>query len=119
MKKPHQIRKEAMALLQGIISPSVFNEKDPKPLKVGILKNIFELIEKRNLPVSKRTIRRSMFIYTRTLKYLKSFEKYEFRYDLDGNPSEPLSKEEKEQAMQLWRETKAKLKAKGKNIKLS
>lgn len=98
ISKKFEFRKNAMALLQGVISPVLFNVKKPKPLKLGIIKDIFEYVDKNNLGISRRTIRECIALYTSNFYYLKALAKEEFRYDLQGNPCGQVSPEHKKSA---------------------
>lgn len=123
-RRTYEFRKNAMALLQGVISPNLFNKENPKPLKLGIIKDIFEYVAKNNLAVSRKTIRESIKLYTSDFYYLKALAKEEFRYDLQGNPCGQVSPEHKKAAKEQLKIRglkihKARLKTKRKLRKLA
>jgi len=71
--------------------PKSFNFKSPVPLKINIHKDI----RAREAPVSYRQRIKVLRAYLYSYGYLKAVLEGEWRHDLDGNPVEPISKEQK------------------------
>lgn len=84
IKHPQQDRfQEALELLRDLY-PKSFNRESPKPLKIGIDKDI---IKKGFWPYSVRFLRRVLSFYANSKKYQQSLLKESYRYSLEGNPA--------------------------------
>ncbi|MCF6765000.1 ProQ/FinO family protein [Thiotrichales bacterium 19S3-7] len=77
--------------------PRLFNYQSPKPLKVGILEDIFIVVGDR-LPQSKSHYKRVLSYYTGTKRYLNSVLDSRHRYDLMGKPVAEITQEHKQAA---------------------
>lgn len=62
--------------------PKAFNWNDPKPLKIGIDKDM-QLDEE----LSASKLKRALAAYTRSHRYKKCLEKHAVRIDLEGQPA--------------------------------
>ena len=71
--------------------PQTFNFKNPKPLKIGIHKDILN----REPPFSPTQIRKVLDVYVNSPEYLKSVLNGSCRYDLDGAFVGDVSPEQK------------------------
>ncbi|MBW8309221.1 MAG: ProQ/FinO family protein [Candidatus Paracaedibacteraceae bacterium] len=81
--------------------PQCFSEKNPKPLKLKIEKDIFaELPE--NLPFSRLHLREALGVYTHWSKYRAVLAQSTHRYDLWGNAVEELLASHKTHAQQQF-----------------
>ena len=92
--------------------PSAFNAC-PKPLKIGIINDLTTdpmLMNK----ISRTRLRKFLILYTKSVKYLKSFQNADSRIDLLGNPCDEITKEHKDYANEQLIE---KLKARKKYVK--
>lgn len=85
---------QARALLEGFF-PDIFNFKKPKPLKVGIHLDLFELCKKKALPFTEQDIHLSLYFYVENIRYLKALVTYQHRYDLKGNKCELIDKDQR------------------------
>jgi len=97
--------------------PKAFNFKSPVPLKV----NIHQDIRARESPVSYRQRIKVLRAYLYSYGYQKAVLEGEWRHDLDGNPVEPISKEQKAYAQEqlqrkkeIWNNRKKQIKKQGK-----
>ena len=90
-KEKELFKKETKAFLEGIISPKLFNFESPRPLKIGIQKDIYKLVEEKNLPIEKAQIQHCLRFYVRSEQYHKAVLSNQFRYDLEGNPFGEIS----------------------------
>ena len=73
---------EALDLLKDLY-PKSFTRENPKPLKIGIDKDI---INKGFWPYSARFLRRVLSFYMNTKEYQQNLLKGTYRYSLEGNP---------------------------------
>lgn len=94
-KEKELFKKETKAFLEGIISPKLFNFESPRPLKIGIQKDIYKLVEEKNLPIEKAQVQHCLRFYVRSEQYHKAVLSNQFRYDLEGNPFGEISEQEK------------------------
>lgn len=72
--------------------PKVFNPSQFKPLKKGIIKDILKHAE---FPFSEKCLQEALHIYIFSSRYLKCFQIYSERYDLEGNPCDIIREIEK------------------------
>jgi len=80
--------------------PHAFNtEKQVKPLKIGIINDIFAYLEENQIThLSKSKIRQAMVVFTRRMEYLVCLKCREPRVDLDGNATTEVTEDEALQA---------------------
>lgn len=77
--------------------PKCFREDHALPLKVGILKDIFDLLPK-DKTISRIHIRRALKFYTNHPLYQKALSKKAERFDLNGDVVSIISDEHKQLA---------------------
>ncbi len=90
--------------------PKSFSKTDPKPLKLRIEFDIFEII-KDNDDFSNVNIRNALGFYTSRLAYQESFLTHSHRVDLDGNEAEEIEQKHKDFAATRIEEIKLKIEA--------
>ena|ERR1700733_9241138 len=80
---------ESVKVMMSAIFPVFSDLKNPKPLKIGINKDIFKLIDEHpNAGIlSKKKIRMFLYWYTSKKSYQKALLNTDIRYDLDANLS--------------------------------
>ncbi len=86
--------------------PNCFSKEDPKPLSVGIFKDI---LLRGNWPHSKTFLSSTLKFYTKSTTYQKAIIELERRYLLNGDLSQEITDFEKESAikkLQLLEELK-------------
>jgi ProP effector len=74
--------------------PKCFREDHALPLKVGILKDIFEQLPK-DQSISRIQVRRALKFYTNHPLYQKALTKKEERFDLNGDVVSTITGEHK------------------------
>lgn len=74
--------------------------RDCLPLAIGIDKQLIA----RQPDVPRKVLRIALGQHTNSLRYLKSLEKATHRFDLDGQPAEPLTDEHRKHAATTLRE---------------
>lgn len=87
---PTEIQRKSPAELFRLLSakwPAAFNAVEPKPLKIGILRDI----RAGQHEMSEEELERALRAYTKTNKYLASMVAGAPRVDLNGNPSGEVS----------------------------
>lgn len=77
--------------------PKCFGGNEILPLKIGIREDISADLPS-DAPVSKCGIRNALSFYTRCYPYWKALVNHDYRYDLQGNPVELISKKHLEDA---------------------
>jgi hypothetical protein len=87
--------------------PTLFDLKNPKPLKRRIEQDIFPHLSE---PFTKSQVRVALQAYTNRNAYLNSLLKEVQRYDLSGNPVEEISDHEKQYTQRKQLDKKLKLK---------
>ena len=86
--------------------PNCFTiEGEAKPLKIGIFQDILSRLENSEV-LSKTKLRVALRGYTMGWRYLYSIKEGTHRVDLDGNPTEVITKEQEEHAQQQLKESK-------------
>lgn len=75
--------------------PEVFDHSNPKPLAIGIRKDLYNACNLPNVH-----IKRFMYYWTNTEKYLWSLIKSSSRYDLNLNKKGVITDEQKELALE-------------------
>jgi len=103
---PVQTAKGLLAELQGAFP--IF--RDCLPLAIGIDKQLLVL----RPDVSKKVLRSTLGMHTRSVPYLKVLQNAETRFNLDGSAADPVSAEHKALAAQTLREHFKQLAAKRK-----
>ncbi|OCG09146.1 hypothetical protein A9G13_03620 [Gilliamella sp. wkB178] len=94
--------------------PNCFTlEGEAKPLKIGIFQDILLHLENNDL-LSKTKLRVALRGYTMSWRYLYSIKEGVHRVDLDGNPTDVITKEQMEYAQQQLKDSKQKVKERSK-----
>lgn len=94
--------------------PNCFTiEGEAKPLKIGIFQDIISRLENSEL-LSKTKLRIALRTYTMGWRYLYCIKEGANRVDLDGNPTEVITKEQMEHAQQQLKESKEQAKERAK-----
>jgi hypothetical protein len=75
--------------------PEAFNFNDPKPLKLGIQRDLLLV----SSPCSKNQLRKCLEIYCGSRCYLKSIVQENSRYNLSGEKVEEIAQEHKDHAV--------------------
>jgi len=88
--------------------PNVFNFNNPKPLKMGVRKELLLAPS----PYSKRQVNKCLGVYCSTKAYLESIIQGDWRYDLNGAQVETITQEQKDHAAKQLAERKNKFKNK-------
>lgn len=92
-------RLDALHWLQTRFPAAFDNRTQIRPLNVGIMTDILQHADQADLVgISKSKLREAVVLYTRRLDYLACLKAREFRVDLMGNPSVPVTEEEAERA---------------------
>lgn len=78
--------------------PEVFHWKNPKPLKIGILKDLLALRLEERKDLSRLNLQMALSFYTSRVSYLRAVVGGDQRFDLVGNPVEEIQKDHKEDA---------------------
>lgn len=95
--------------------PKCFGMREILPLKVGIQKDIIADLPS-DVSISKCAIRKALSFYTRCYPYWRALVNHDHRYDLQGNPTELISKkhlDDAEAKLLLFLSNKTPGKAKG------
>lgn len=108
--------KQSIAFLAGFVSP-IFKEKRPKPLKIGIDKDVRNVLKEKNIDFPDKLIARALFSYIKRAEYQKAIVKRKMRYDLDGNAVEPILPEHKEDSIAFLKAVRKRTKAYNLEIK--
>ena len=123
-EKKRQIYKVVEILVKKY--PKIFNKKEPKPLKIGILEDIAEDLGEE---LSKTEIKKGLKYYTSAIQYHQAIMAERYRVNLNGNRVSLISEEHKEfaqkqlgklllrkQALEKGKENR-KIRENGKNMK--
>ena len=94
--KPHDPQHAVLISLRSTFP--VFQEC--RPLAIGIHKDILERIP----DINPQQLRLAMRMHTASARYLKALTNSEMRFDLDGNAADPVTAEQKQQALDILRE---------------
>lgn len=94
-------RHDALVWLEKTF-PAIFNTSiQIRPLKIGIMADIFAYTEQNNITTfSKSKLREAIVIFTRRMDYLTCLKAREKRVDLEGNIGDEVTEEEAERASQ-------------------
>ena len=85
---------EAKAWLE-LTYPNAFNFNEPKPLKLGIERDLLD----PSSPCSKNQLRKCLRVYCASRGYLKAIVEGNWRYDLNGEKVEEIIQEHKDHAL--------------------
>jgi sRNA-binding protein len=78
--------------------PKCFSIERPVPLKIGIIRDIYEIIP---AAISRTIVRKVLQRYTRTKRYLDALISNPYRYNLEGERAGDVSNKEKETAQAI------------------
>jgi ProP effector len=94
-------RHDALVWLETTF-PDIFNTSICiRPLKIGIMEDILNYVEKNNIPnISRSKLREAIVVFTRRVDYLTCLKTRERRVDLEGNIGEEVTEDEAERASQ-------------------
>lgn len=90
--------------------PKCFSRKKPKPLKIGIQKDVVKSFQEKHPEFSKLRIRHALGHYINSYQYRECFANAESRVDLEGKKASLLSEEDKQDALKKIEEIKSKRK---------
>ncbi len=93
---------DTKAWLEGTF-PKTFNFKGPKPLKLGIRKDLLLI----SSPFSKRCLHHCLGVYTHSKAYLEAIVQENWRYDLNGEKAEEVTQGQKDHALKMLEHKKA------------
>lgn len=91
--------------------PDAFSSENPKPLKIGILEDLFTYMESCEDPVqpTRKNIREALNLYTYGPRYFHAILKSEHRYNLLGTSIQEIEEVHKKDAqknLDLWKQKK-------------
>lgn len=109
IKERYQKQQEALKWLCECF-PESFSFKDPKPLKLNILEDIFKSLPEERF-IARIHIRRALKFYTHRLKYLEALQAKTHRVDLTGKAVEEIIEGHKSYAAEVSEKKKAYLAA--------
>ena len=107
-RPPFRVRVEQARTILRERYPALFAAADPKPLKIGIHKDLLE----RHPELDLSGLKRALTLHTGRFGYQKLLKAGAVRFDLDGQPADEVTEEQAEIARQRLAELKAALKAK-------
>lgn len=107
-RPPFKVRVEQAQTLLRERYPALFAAADPKPLKIGIHKDLLE----RHPELDLSGLKRALTLYTGRFSYQKLLKAGAVRFDLDGQPAGEVTEEQVEIAHKRLAELKAARKAK-------
>ena len=107
-RPPFRVRVEQAQTLLRERYPALFATADPKPLKIGIHKDLLE----RHPELDLSGLKRALTLHAGRFSYQKLLKAGAVRFDLDGQPADEVTEEQAEIARQRLAELKAALKAK-------
>lgn len=81
--------------------PELFQSTEAKPMKIKIREDLFSDREKRQLPVSRKQIRRSLKSVALSPVYLKGIVDGAHRYDINGHIAGEVTADEEARSKQL------------------
>lgn len=88
--------------------PELFNLDNPKPLKVGVLDDLMQDINARNLTIGAGVLKAAIASYTRRIRYQKALAAGGARYDLNGQPCGEITPEQQQEAADALKKAKDK-----------
>ncbi|EAU9423833.1 proQ/FINO family protein [Salmonella enterica] len=86
--------------------PELFNLDNPKPLKVGVLDDLMQDINARNLTIGAGVLKAAIASYTRRIRYQKALAAGGARYDLNGEPCGEVTPEQLQEAADALKKAK-------------
>ena len=107
-RPPFRVRVEQARTILRERYPALFAAADPKPLKIGIHKDLLE----RHPELDLSGLKRALTLHTGRFGYQKLLKAGAVRFDLDGQPADEVTEEQAEIARQRLAELKAARKAK-------
>lgn len=107
-RPPFRVRVEQAQTILRERYPALFAAADPKPLKIGIHKDLLE----RHPELDLSGLKRALTLHTGRFGYQKLLKAGAVRFDLDGQPADEVTEEQAEIARQRLAELKAARKAK-------
>lgn len=87
--------------------PGLFDPRNPKPLKVGVLDDLKQDIAARGLNVGTGALKAALASYTRRIMYKKAIVAGGARYDLNGQPCGEVTPEQQQEAADELRKSKS------------
>lgn len=106
---------EALKLLR--LFGERFDFNNPKPMAKDMFKVARERLKTMQLPISNLMLRRAFKFYAESPKYAETYVVGAMRYDLDGNPTTPITQEELTLANEMCRQTRKTVQFKAKKAK--
>ncbi|EJC4645622.1 ProQ/FinO family protein [Salmonella enterica] len=91
--------------------PALFNLDNPKPLKVGVLNDLMQDINARNLTIGAGVLKAAIASYTRRIRYQKALAAGGARYDLNGQPCGEVTPEQQQEAADALKKAKGRQEA--------
>ncbi|ECC3466263.1 proQ/FINO family protein [Salmonella enterica subsp. enterica] len=88
--------------------PALFNLDNPKPLRVGVLDDLMQDINARNLTIGAGVLKAAIASYTRRIRYQKALAAGGARYDLNGEPCGEITPEQQQEAADALKKAKDK-----------
>lgn len=86
--------------------PQLFSLEHPKPLKIGVAKDMFQDIKANELDLTNAQLSAALMFYTQTPAYQEAVYEGDNRFDLRGKPCEEITDEQKTHAqkhLEKWR----------------
>lgn len=94
----HVAKLEMAVNMLVALCPQLFNVESPKPLKVGIGKDVRRLIRDKGLDIPNSQISTGLMAYTQSEAYQKVLSEGGSRFDLDGQPCGEVTGEQQARA---------------------
>lgn len=94
----HAIKLKSAVNVLVTLFPKVFNLESPKPLKVGIGKDIRIMVVLKGLNIPNNQISTGLMAYTQTEAYQKSLVELSSRFNLDGLVDGEVTDKQRERA---------------------
>lgn len=103
----HEAKLRAAVDVLVTFFPKVFNLESPKPLKVGIGKDIRKMILEKGLDIPNSQISTGLMAYTQTEVYHKSLVEFRSRFNLNGLVDGEVTDNQRERAKKKLDELQA------------
>ncbi|HGJ5881862.1 ProQ/FINO family protein [Arsenophonus sp.] len=103
----HATKLKAAVDILVTLFPKVFNLESPKPLKVGVGKDIRKMIFEKGLDIPNSQISTGLMAYTQTEVYQKSLIEFCSRFNLDGLVDGEVTDKQRERAKKKLDELQA------------
>jgi len=94
----HVAKLETAVNMLVALCPQLFNVESPKPLKVGIGKDVRRLIRDKGLDIPNNQISTGLMAYTQAEAYQRALSEGGLRFGLDGQPCGEVTDEQKVRA---------------------